>query len=217
MNNDGRNLEAGPRTASTEKECCDLCQSANGCVGWTWVPASGNQCWLKDQVGELREDGAVTSGKINGTEPVPGPTPAPPPAPSPPHQCGSSSSCTCSPAMNNGGNNMDSSPVRATDEADCCDQCQQRDGCVGWTFIPKDGNACWLKDVIGDLTSDGYVTSGSVGAGPSPSPTPSPTPSPSPSDCPGGSLDACIDLCPEDVFASCVKSCQRRCKSQYFV
>jgi len=51
------------------------------------------------------------------------------------------------------------------------------------------------------------------GPGPSPTPTPSPAPGPSPvpSDCPGGSLDACIDLCPADIFAACVKSCQRRC------
>merc|ERR1712176_1291780 len=42
-------------------------------------------------------------------------------------------------------------------------------------------------------------------------PVPTPTPTPTPSDCPGGSLDACIDLCPADVFAACVKSCQRRC------
>merc|ERR1712110_245984 len=52
---------------------------------------------------------------------------------------------------------------------------------------------------------------GSTTGGPSPSPSPSPTPTPTPSDCPGGSLDACIDLCPADVFAQCVKSCQRRC------
>jgi cellulose 1,4-beta-cellobiosidase len=45
-----------------------------------------------------------------------------------------------------------------------------------------------------------------------PVPTPpAPTPTPTPADCPGGSLDACIDLCPVDVFAECVKSCQRRC------
>merc|ERR1712151_1072630 len=42
---------------------------------------------------------------------------------------------------------------------------------------------------------------------------PTPSPSPSPSGCPGGSLNACIDLCPADVFAQCVKSCQRRCES----
>lgn len=37
------------------------------------------------------------------------------------------------------------------------------------------------------------------------------TPAPTPSDCPGGSLDACIDMCPMDMFAECVKSCQKRC------
>merc|ERR1711933_226444 len=52
---------------------------------------------------------------------------------------------------------------------------------------------------------------GSTTDGPSPTPTPTPSPSPTPSGCPGGSLDSCIDLCPVDVFAACVKSCQRRC------
>jgi len=46
---------------------------------------------------------------------------------------------------------------------------------------------------------------------PTPTPTPGPVPTPSPSDCPGGSLDACIDLCPADVFAQCIKSCEKRC------
>lgn len=91
---------------------------------------------------------------------------------------------------------------------------------MGWTFVPKDGNACWLKDQIGQLTSDGFVTSGSIGV-PPPAPTPIPPPSPAPpADCPGGSLDACIDLCPaddKDLFKACVKSCQRRCQSQDIV
>lgn len=218
MNNDGRNMESSARTASSPAECCNLCQQAEGCVGWTHIPSSGNQCWLKDQVGDLRTDGSVTSGKVNGTSPVPGPTPSPPPAPSPPHQCGSADACVCSPAMNNNGHNMDSSSISTPNETACCDACQKREGCVGWTFVPKDGNACWLKDEIGELTEDGYVTSGSLGVVPVPTPSPQPTPSPSPvpSNCPGGSLDACIDLCPSDdtdLFKSCVQSCQRRCQS----
>merc|ERR1712000_137603 len=57
---------------------------------------------------------------------------------------------------------------------------------------------------------------GPIGStGSDPSPTPSPTPSPS--GCPGGSLDACIDLCPADVFAACVKSCQKRCSGEITV
>merc|ERR1712150_334283 len=168
--------------------------------------------------------GSVTSGTVNGTTPVPGPTPSPPPVPSPPQQC---DKCVCSPGMNNGGHNMQNA-VRADNETHCCDFCQQTKGCVGWTFIPKDGNACWLKDQIDGLQADGLVTSGSIGTVPPPSPVPPtpvpvpptpvpvpPTPTPTPSDCPGGSLDACIDLCPTDdtaLFHACVKSCQKRCK-----
>merc|ERR1712032_1730779 len=47
--------------------------------------------------------------------------------------------------------------------------------------------------------------------------TTSVAPSPSPSGCPGGSLNNCIDQCPQDVFAACVESCQRRCASEVAV
>merc|ERR1711998_117899 len=85
---------------------------------------------------------------------------------------------------------------------------------------PTDGDAKTLREThpdshytvknvkwgaIGSTNPDGPAPS------PTPPPTPTPSPSPSPSDCPGGSLDACIDLCPADVFAACVKSCQKRC------
>lgn len=51
---------------------------------------------------------------------------------------------------------------------------------------------------------------------PPPSPVPTPTPpTPSPSDCPGGSLDACMDLCPADIFAICVKDCEKRCLGDF--
>jgi len=225
MNNDGTNMEDSARHAWDEGDCCDQCEKKNGCVGWTFVPGRGNECWLKNQVGNLRSDEHVISGKIKGTTPTPGPTPSPGPVPGPPQQCGKSAGCVCSPAMNNDGHNMHSSAVHAEDESNCCDQCQQTTGCVGWTFVPKDGNACWLKDSIGALHADDLVTSGALNGivpvpppsppAPVPSPPP-PTPSPAPSDCPGGSLDACINLCPIDdeaLFKACVRSCQRRCTS----
>jgi len=216
MNNDGHNMEDAARRASSEGECCNMCQESEGCVGWTWIPASGNECWLKDEVGPLRSDGNVVSGSLNGTTPVPGPSPSPAPVPAPPQQC---HTCVCSPGQNNNGHNMQNS-VRADNETHCCDLCQQTSGCVGWTFVPKDGNACWLKDQIDELVADGYVTSGRIGSAPPPTPIPSPvppTPVPSPADCPGGSLTACIDLCPVDdqtLFTACVHSCQRRCPSE---
>merc|ERR1712039_1126328 len=126
--------------------------------------------------------------------------------------------------------------VQAGNQSHCCDLCQQTSGCVGWTFVPKDGNACWLKDEIGDLTDDGYVTSGHIGTLPPPTPVPAPvpvpptpvpvpptpvpappTPTPSPSGCPGGSLDACIDLCPAATFTACVKACQQECGGDVLV
>merc|ERR1712087_253464 len=135
----------------------------------------------------------------------------PGPAPGPPHQCGASDECMCSPGMNNNGHNMQDF-VLASDEAECCDLCKKKSGCVGWTFVPKSGNQCWLKDKIRMLTPDGSVTSGSVTG-------PAPGPSPGPSGCPGGSLDACIKLSPSDpsAFQACVQVCQVKCKSELLV
>merc|ERR1712070_786432 len=161
--------------------------------------------------GEL---GTTDAGPIPAPSPPappgPGPAPGPSPTPSPPHQCGTKDACSCSPGMNNDGNNMESGPRTASSAEACCDFCQQAEGCIGWTWVPGSGNQCWLKDQVGDLREDDYVTSGCIGGVP-----PSPSPSPAPSDCPGGSLGACIDLCPgdDDLFKACVKSCQRRCAS----
>jgi cellulose 1,4-beta-cellobiosidase len=116
-NNDGRNMESSARRASTADECCDFCQSVGNCVGWTWIPQSGNECWLKDQIGDLRDDGAVTSGS-NGRSPTPAPTPTPSPTPSPvPSDCPGGSLDAC----------LDMCP---DDDADlfkaCVKSCQRR-------------------------------------------------------------------------------------------
>merc|ERR1712176_984218 len=105
MNNDGINMEDAARIATDEGDCCDQCQKTKGCRGWTFVPGSGNECWLKNQIGNLRSDDSVISGKIKGAKPTPGPGPS--------RQGGKSSGCVCSPAMNNDGHNMHSSAVRA--------------------------------------------------------------------------------------------------------
>merc|ERR1712100_948138 len=87
-----------------------------------------------------------------------------------------------------------------------------RGTCPTTSGVPKDveSQQANAKVIFSDIKY-GPIGSTTDGPSPTPSPTPSPSPSPSPSDCPGGSLDACIDLCPADVFAECVKSCQRRC------
>lgn len=165
--------------------------------------------YMNIKFGEL---GSTDTGAIPAPSPPPAPGPSPGPAPGPPHQCGTSKACTCSPGMNNGGHNMQDFVVSA-DESACCDLCQKKEGCVGWTYVPKSGNQCWLKDSIDSLTSDGSVTSGSIGSGPSPSP------GPAPSGCPGGSLNACIALCPTDptTFQTCVHTCQLRCGQEIVV
>jgi len=106
----------------------------------------------------------------------------------------------------------------STYPVDSSDPGAYRGSCSADSGIPKDvesktpnANVKFSDIKWGPL---GSTTGGPVP--PSPAPAPSPAPSPTPSgDCPGGSLDNCIDLCPIDVFAACVKSCQRRCASVF--
>jgi len=97
-------------------------------------------------------------------------------------------------------------PVDSTDASAARGTCSTSSG------VPADVESkAPSSHVIFSDIKFGPIGSTTDGPTPSPSPTPTPTPSPTPSGCPGGSLDACIDLCPADVFAACVKSCQRRC------
>jgi len=105
----------------------------------------------------------------------------------------------------------------STYPVDSTDPGAKRGTCATTSGDPKDvesnhpdASVRFFNIRYGDI---GTTDPDSPSPGPTPSPSPSPTPSPVPSDCPGGSLDACIDLCPADVFAQCVKSCQRRCAS----
>lgn len=82
--------------------------------------------------------------------------------PSGPHTCGGTGGCLCSPGMNNGGHNMLDHAIVTSGETECCDRCQQTEGCVGWTFIGGSGNECWLKDQVDDMYEDGSVTSGAI-------------------------------------------------------
>ena len=76
MNHDGHNMAATAAVAADEAACCDLCTRTTGCVGWTYVPQSGNECWLKDRIEAFHADPYVTSGVVNGTAPAP-PSPSP--------------------------------------------------------------------------------------------------------------------------------------------
>jgi cellulose 1,4-beta-cellobiosidase len=103
----------------------------------------------------------------------------------------------------------------STYPVDSTDPGAKRGTCATTSGVPADveskqGNA---HVIFSDIKFGPIGSTVPHGPSPAPTPSPSPTPSPVPSDCPGGSLDACIDLCPADVFAQCVKSCQRRCAS----
>jgi len=89
----------------------------------------------------------------------------------------------------------------------------ERGTCALTSGVPKDveSKQANAKVIFSDIKVGALGSTVPSGPSPAPTPTPTPSPSPTPSDCPGGSLDACIDLCPADVFAACVKSCQRRC------
>merc|ERR1712124_151938 len=104
----------------------------------------------------------------------------------------------------------------STYPVDSSDPGAARGSCASTSGVPAEVESAQANaHVIFSDIKFGPIGSTVPAPSPSPSPTPSPSPSPAPSDCPGGSLDACIDLCPADVFASCVKSCQRRCASEH--
>merc|ERR1712139_179682 len=73
--------------------------------------------YMNIKYGEL---GSTDVGPVPDPSPAPapgpGPGPGPSPVPSPPHTCGSSGACTCSPGMNNDGNNMESSARHVNSE-----------------------------------------------------------------------------------------------------
>lgn len=84
-NNDGTNLKSSADYADSAEQCCSLCQSTSGCVGFSWV-RDNRECWVKSAVGSPRDDGCggcVTSGAVSGPSPAPSPSPSPTPAPVP--------------------------------------------------------------------------------------------------------------------------------------
>merc|ERR1719230_2355821 len=103
----------------------------------------------------------------------------------------------------------------STYPVDSSDPGAERGPCPTTSGVPKDVESQQANShvIFSDIKFGPIGSTISGGPSPAPTPSPSPSPTPSPSDCPGGSLDACIDLCPADVFAECVKSCQRRCSS----
>jgi hypothetical protein len=67
--------------------------------------------------------------------------------------------CNLQPQMNNHGVNI----VQSTSESaeDCCNQCSDEQGCVGFTWVS--GNLdCYLKSSVDPATADPAVTSGTV-------------------------------------------------------
>merc|ERR1711972_807382 len=61
----------------------------------------------------------------------------------------------------------------------CCAQCSEVLGCVGWTFHPnsKSGRDCFIKKKMGKSYADTHCVSG--GGPPAPPSPPSPPPAPS--------------------------------------
>lgn len=67
--------------------------------------------------------------------------------------------CNLLPEMNNHGVNL----VQSTSESaeDCCNQCFDEDGCVGFTWVSGNQD-CYLKSSVDPATPDPAVTSGTV-------------------------------------------------------
>jgi hypothetical protein len=80
-NNDGTNLKSSADSTNSAEDCCSLCQSTAGCVGFSWV-RDNQECWMKSAVDSPRDDGCggcVTSGTVSGAGPTPSPSPSPAP------------------------------------------------------------------------------------------------------------------------------------------
>ena len=83
--------------ASSEGECCTMCQGEPKCKSWTYH-SGGRACWLHSSVGPSHKEGGSVSGVPGSVMP-----PLPPPAP-PPHHDSSmgvpSGPDACSPGTN---------------------------------------------------------------------------------------------------------------------
>ena len=67
--------------------------------------------------------------------------------------------CNIQPQMNNHGINLVQST--ASSAADCCSQCSDEDGCVGFTWVSGNQD-CYLKSSVDTATPDPAVTSGTL-------------------------------------------------------
>ena len=76
-----------------------------------------------------------------------------------------SPSCNLLPQQNNHGVNLDQSSANSAE--DCCSQCSDMDGCVGFTWVSGNKD-CYLKSSVDAPTTDPAVTSGTVTGPPPP-------------------------------------------------
>ena len=68
-----------------------------------------------------------------------------------------SAACALQPGMNNHGVNLVQSA--ATSAQDCCSQCREASGCLGFTFVPAEGR-CYVKSALGAPVADAGAVSG---------------------------------------------------------
>ena len=78
-------LAGFPKTSSNAKECCDLCQSAVGCVSWTFFGQTCNAFRYIDARSKLNQGSCISGGQLPSPPAPPPPSPGPPPPhPKPP-------------------------------------------------------------------------------------------------------------------------------------
>ncbi|CAF4856731.1 unnamed protein product, partial [Rotaria sp. Silwood1] len=105
--------------------CCSQCQATPECMAFTYSPSS-QQCSLKTSIGS---SGNPTGDKISGYNP------------------NSCNGFVRKNAWNISGNEL-LSPVRQSDYASCCSQCQTTPECIAFTYSPS-SQQCSLKTSIG--------------------------------------------------------------------
>lgn len=57
----GKNIKSV--RAEAVGNCCLSCMETDGCMGYTFIPGSGD-CWLKSHLGEMRPDANAVSGAV---------------------------------------------------------------------------------------------------------------------------------------------------------
>ena len=114
--------------APAPEQCCTLCSTVEYCAAFSWSPADGGTCWLKQWTGTAVARHGFVSGHF-----------------------GRRATCACEVRRDvaielvatgggdrggGGGNTSLLNRLPSKTHSSCCDRCLQQDGCGGWSWSP---------------------------------------------------------------------------------